>query len=546
MMKKRLLTLATAAILVCVSLWIPACSPQADYPPAIVPTITTPPAIETGAARSISVELYFRAGGDGALMPETRTVLCELNTHRAEAAVHALCGGPTDPVYTAVVPEGWTLTGVEQSGDICHVYFQSETAATEEELLILRAALAATVSKNGGSAYVNVFLNDMQPGYLDRPLGAQASVLEALDTYLAQYAANINANANNLDTDALIENNVELYFADTSRTLLLCDVRTLRYDSEADIVSIASSLLDELSKGPVNSEGREPVLPVDMRLLRTRHIAPDPVTDPAVDTPDATIPEVGANPTEAPTTEGGETPARSPAPGGGMLQLYFLNAASLADENERTLVFASLVHTLTSFLPNISEVEINLLNPAIQNERPELQTHIATLEQYIEYTERYTRADFKDALGQNVPLHFPLKDGTELSIVQRCLPQAAANSALCRLQSLFDGNANTGVDLTFLVPEDILSVTQSGENMLIVNFAPGFVEKLRAFSASGDTPLPGDTRTKMAVFSMINTLCEFPWISRVLFLEDGRQITETIDNIYFGNPLYYNPGLTAS
>ena len=523
-----------------------ACDVQTEVSPALTLSAVAPPLIEKDAGQYVSVRLHFPSVNEKELLSETRKVFCPREINIVEAAVYALCEGPTTPTYAAVVPDGWTLRNIEQSGNISLVYFTGDTPAAQSQLLLLRAALAATVSANGGSPYTDVLFNDMQPGYAGRPLGALAPIETTLETYLADYASNIGTEP---EIVTLHEQHAALYFTNATREFLLCDVRLLRYDSEADIGSIAASLVEELFKGPLSSNGREPVCPADMRLLRARFVTDAlplaPIDEAAADTivqdENAQDENTQAEDSAAVLNEQDEPTEQS-----GTLLLYFLNSETLAENNERMLVFSSLAYTVIGFLPQVEAVEIHLLNPAIQEEKAEIQSHISTLEHYLLSSVSFTRTDFAGMLGKNVPLHFPLKSGLELMRVQRCLEQSHANSPLYRLQALFDNGENAGAALNFLTPGDVLSVTQSQENMLVVNFAPGFTEKLRSFVSHGDTALPAATRSQMAIFSMINTLCEFPGISRVWFLEDGQCISETVGNIYLGNALYYSPGLTAS
>ena len=111
-----------------------------------------------------------------------------------------------------------------------------------------------------------------------------------------------------------------------------------------------------------------------------------------------------------------------------------------------------------------------------------------------------------------------------------------------RLQALFAGTADLGVSLTMFSPDDLLFVTIEGD-MAVVNWRKGFGNTLADFVNNGISHLPKSARARMVVYAMINTLCNMPGVQRVWMLEEGQRIDKTIDNIYLGNALLYNPGL---
>lgn len=483
------------------------CNAAAEYPAPLPANTLTPPADGQDDA-FIDVTLFFPTD-KRALGNETRTLERPVNVSRAQCAIEALSQGPQSDTLEAVFPKGWVLSKVELSGDVCNIYFTG-APATEDELVILRAAAAATVFANEGIAYTDVFLNGMQPGYLGNPLGVLSPITVPLDSYLSRvWRDNSEASAQG-EANALVSRNAQLYFTDLTGSLLLCDVREISYQKQEQANIVISALMGELAKGPLDSEGREPVLPPDMRLVKC--VLPGSVASPSSATDDI------------PLSAGTE---------GQIVDLYF----SVPERSViAPIVYASIVYTVTGFWPQTGGVRIFL------NETP--MTVDAVLENGDDGA-IFSRADFSNMLGHTVTLMFPDQDGIGLYPVLRCLPQSEAYDLKLRLTSLFTGPADPGIPLAMLDASGVESVSLHG-NMAVVNFYEGFFDQLRAFVESGVSHLPQNTRAQMTVFSIVNTLASIPGIEKVWLLENGTPIDRSINLLYLGGPLFYNPGLMLS
>lgn len=493
------------------ALLLSGCAAQAEYPPALAESTATPPPVETKREVPLMVELYFRSTDGRTLSAEQREVAWPAGTSRAQAALSALCDGPNSPSLAAVVPSGLSLKDVELSGDVCHVYFTGSAPENTQELLIARAAIAATVRASEGILYSDIYINGMQPGYNGRPLGVLQPVDVALDVYLADIKQeSVSTEQAEGEAGTFDSWNVPLYFSDAKGELLLCDVRTLPYSRKVDASLVITTLLGELAKGPVESNGREPILPIDMRLNK------------CVFAQDGVFLPQGAE-------EETVTPPAADEPG--IVELYFSRPSENFDE---MMVYASIVYTVTGFWPKVEGVRIYLDD--------ELVDVADVLGLDISPHTGFTRTDFAGMLGHTATLAFPDQDGLGLYPVLRCMPQHAVYDPLARLRALFTGPADPGVPLALFAPEDALSVSVQG-NTAVVNWKPGFYEKLAAFVDNGVSHLPRNTRAQMVVFAVVNTLAGIPGIERVWMLEDGQRINKSIDMIYLGNALFYNPGL---
>jgi hypothetical protein len=264
---------------------------------------------------------------------------------------------------------------------------------------------------------------------------------------------------------------------------------------------VISALLSELMKGPLESEGREPVLPTDMKLAKCSFVSRDAAGSTA---------DIAGSP--------------------GIAELHFSKPAEQFDQR---LVYAAIVCTVTSFWPGVEGVRIFLDETLVYpDEALGLHTQRSVFE----------RGDFDGVLGHTAVLAFPDQEGLGLYPVLRCMDQDTVYDPKERLQALFAGTADLGVSLTMFSPDDLLSVTIEGD-MAVVNWRKGFSDTLADFVNNGVSHLPKSARARMVVYAMINTLCNMPGVQRVWMLEEGQRIDKTIDNIYLGNALFYNPGL---
>ena len=484
------------------------CSAAREYPAPLPESVATPPPVTAENDTSIELELFFPTQDGHTLSSEKRQLARPKNVSRARSAIEALCEGPYSPTLSSAVPEDWKLSGVELSGDVCNIYFDGDPAANDE-LLVLRAAAAATVYASEGIQYTDIYLNGIQPGYGGNPLGVLSPIDIPLDSYLSAIELDNTDTGSGQTGEAnpLKTRNAQLYFTDITGSLLLCDVRQLSYQEQEHANIVIAALLGELAKGSLGSVGREPVLPSDMQLVK------------------CVVPEAGiASPSSAET----DIPLAVSVTDQ-VVDLYFTRPA----EEIPPIAYASIVYTVTGFWPRTEGVRIYLDDASV------------TLDTVLENGDRgdiFTRADFSGMLGHTVTLLFPDQDGLGLYPVLRCLPQNAAYDPLARLTALFTGPADPGLPLSMLEQGDVLNVSIQG-NMAVVNFRKGFYEKLAAFVESGVSRLPQNTRAQMTVFAMVNTLASMPGVDKVWMLENGERINKSINMLYLGNPLFYNPGL---
>lgn len=496
------------------------CLHQEQVPPAIIPNRSDiPDPMNYSASAALPVTLYYLTSNGLALSPEMHTLTRSEGQDWAEAAIRRLCEPADDPKLTSPIAESLVFTGTELSGDICNVYFTCESTYSTRDLLVARCAIANTITQIEDISYVDIFINDVQPGYAGKSLALQTPV-EQLDVFISNAQQEYEAFPGFSQAEVGIYNTkqIALYFTDKTESLLCSDARTISYERTSSVQNLIHILLDELNKGPLDTVSQKPLLPADMQLLS------EPLIE-AVDTSDRT--------TGKQQSASSQYFPASPA----IIELNFTTPASKFDAR---LAYGSIVYTITGFCPNIQGVRILHDGDPVPALSQIIPGSSAVQHQSRDY---FTRADFASLIGHAVTLAYPSSDGTALESKTQYVPQADAYRIQTRLHALFsdpaNGTLNQFADFT---SQDLLSAYVQGD-LAVLNWRSGFMEKLTDWIQNASSTIPAANRERMFVYSAINTLAQIPGVTRVWMLEDGAQIHSSASLIHLGNALFYNPGL---
>ena len=391
--KKRYVLLALALLMLCSAA---GCQVVGEYPAPLPVENVTPPPLVQDETLTFEAGLYFISEDGLRLHMEKRQVQRQEGESYAQAALGELCRGPMGSALQPVIPEGLTFSHVELAGSVCNVYLTGELPEEETRFLAARAAIAATVAYNEDVVYTDVYVNGIQPGYQDRPLGLAEPIDTALDAYLSDLQQSI-AGETMAEAAPFDSRSIALYFTDTSRNHLVADVRTINYNRTEELTTILNSVLDELAKGPLGSEGRESILPAGMRLKEQK---------------------ITGLPLALPQEEGPEDAESSLVPQVPVERIAELYFESPAEEYEEELVYGAIVYTVMGFCPQVEGVRMyfdgDLVDAASFRE--------GRGKAY------FTREDFKEHLGHTVKLAFPAMEGSGLYSVLHCLPQTKTSS----------------------------------------------------------------------------------------------------------------------
>lgn len=516
----------TTLLLITAILAATGCAEQSAYVPEM-PESKKTYLLDSDTEEIFYTELYFLAEGN-TLISEVREIKKPIGMTRAEAAIRELLfAGPSSSI---LVPynEWWadiSIQQVEVSGNVCLVYLGGEPEY-QVEVLRVRAAVAATVQAAQGCLYTDVYVEDIQYGYSYRPIGALQPAGMAVDVLSTQYPPpegdSSQANASIYETrDAL------LYFINRDEQLLVAEARTLQYSLADSIGDMLTLLFDELKEGPTSEWDRSSPIPGTLNYISSTYMVGPSI--PHADTDGMPMPldmDIVTNDNaEIPTTFTAIPSAY------GSITLYFEGEYDIADEK---MLAAALVNTATSFLPRIDGVRIMINN------------NLLCVSDLLGYTAlrsddaTFFRTDFLDIVGATATLCVPTSDGTGVYPLPYPVSQDTFSDGAALLRTLFGLEPKIGLSFFTLHENDVLSVSKQGSRA-VANFQAGFYDKLVEFMRLCE--LPREQSEKLVVFGIVNTLCSLSGIESVVMLENGEQIDKTLENIYLGNELYFNPGI---
>jgi len=467
---------------------------------------------DTGSAMNSAV--YFYNATNGMLTAEPRRLIVKTDTNPAEAAVEALLAGPSSSSgLTGVAPAGMTLGSIEFSREVANVYLRYDGEPMQQrDQYVLELAIASTVTDILGATYICVFLNGMQTGFkggLRAPLRKQTvSVEEAWQQADARYAA-----GRALLTDALLPDGTQptatptapgtdavppeepyvpatmelqtvLYYISADGGYLLPEVHTVKYTQG----KVVEALIAELKKTPNNSTLMKSPLPEDLAI------------------------------TGALTTleDGTRT-----------LALNFSERID-AGADEAVLSYASLIYTLTGFIPGVRTVELYVSGSPI--------TSIGAMDNLGDGIQR---GDFVGYIGSSALLYFDDSNSDLLLPVSRSMEQGKTWSARARVLELLRGPLKgDGDDVLPVMPPgvtdaDILSVNVYGDTAY-VNLSQRFRSACAGMTAKTEMLL---------VYAIVNTITAMDGISKVQFLIEGKQTQTLAGTLCLADPFLKNYGI---
>ena len=515
------------------------CGASTEYPEPLPFSTDMPPTLEESVSRQVGfdAQLYFISQDGRMLFPEERLVESTLNKSRAEAVILALFKGPVSEALQASVPEGLSLQSVEVSMDVCNIYLTGGAFPGRRPWVTLRAALAATVCAVEEVSAVNVYFNGMEPGYLGRPLGALRPIEDALDVYLNNLKQEYEVLASQPNTEAgsFETHTASLCFLDVTGSLLLARTTDINYARNATKSQVAELLILKLLEGDAGPDSLEPVLPADLRLVR----------------PPEFIYERGVAPQDnaADAAAGSSGDEKETIPSGGDADVDLDEEAYVVVTIQRPvqsydekLMCGALTRTICGYIPKVKGVCI-----VVQDADGSLTQLGDTWEAEVGDTLKsdgrryFTARSFSSLIGEKVYLSFPDSDGTALYHVGRAVPCVAAYDPRVRLAELFVGPADPGVLYPAFSAEDIRSVYIVGD-IAVVDWAAGFRNQFMQTLQADATTIPVERRELLFVYSVVNTLTEFPGVQRVWMMENGEKLG-MLEQIYLGGALLRSPGI---
>ena len=433
-----------------------------------------------------------------------------IGRHGAETVLRELLSYPgntlVQPLSKAVKLQLSGTNPVEVSRDVATVNLSTSANQLEpRELYTVCQAITNTLTEFGDIRYVNVLISGVQAG-LDisatLPMGTlQRRTGEDLNALWEQ----ADAQRVPLSEDASsrrLSTMVTLYFPAKLGTGILPEVRNVSFEGQTP-PQLISGLLQELSRG-AEYLGNVPAMPDLIKLMT-------------------------------------DTPAMSETSGGGRkVTLRFspdLNEALKDNGLTRSICMASLTYTLTTFLPNVTAVEVFIGEQQISEVTP---SSIYLPDSPIAFSRGLQqRSDYSAFLLSYCRLFFA-SDGGKLTAVNRPVPYYQAKNPRYLLLQLNEGprayDSNTGLGAVFpagLADADLLGLGLAGQTML-VHLSDGF--------KAASSTLSGAAERQM-IYAIVNTLCENPVVSKVRFYVAGGQPETLAGEVYLPGEFLPAPGL---
>ncbi len=461
-----------------------------------------------------AVALYLPNLSGTRLIAQYERLSLPMARHPAETVVRRLLAstGTADalPLASGVTLQLAPGSTVEVSGGVATVNLAaSAVRLSHAELYTVSQAIANTLSQWGDIQSVNVLVSGVQPG-LDvaatMPAGCFARAYDQDVGTLYERAAAQKAQVGEDASQKRFSAVAALYFPAQGGKGVLCEARSLSFPGQTQ-PQIILSLLSVLSSGARSFTG-VPTLPD----LPSRLIAEPSVRDIA-------------------------------ATGDRVATLHFdatLNTALIDAGVPRSVMMASVVTTLCTFVPGLHGVEV-----VIGDERV---TEIVPAGIYEGAGEAISfeggiarRGDFGRFLLSHCTLYFA-NDAGRLARVLRPVPCYQAQNARYLLNQLLLGpqpyDSVTGLRAALpsgLSDIDLLGVSIAGDTMLL-NLSDGFAQ-----ACVGLAP----ERERLLVYSVVNTMTALRSVKRVMLFVAGMQPDTLAGEIYLPGEFMENVGIVA-
>ncbi len=280
------------------------------------------------------------------------------------------------------------------------------------------------------------------------------------------------------------------------------------YDAKTSKEKIAELAINNLTKPLDNTQGLQSALPNGFELISV-HFDSDMVSQ---------------NTTEN-KPESETLPAQSTLSDGDVLNLVLAKPKTCYDMKN---MCGALTMTLTGFIPNICGIRISI------------QDHNGNTNALYN-GEVLTRAMFSDQIGHTIPLDYPLENGTGFATMNQVVAGMDSYTPSIRLQALLDYQQASQKLFPNFSGSDVKDIYITG-NTAVIDWKEGFSKKLKTIQETGNSELSQERRIWLFLYSIINTMTEFPGVQKVWMLENGQKLG-TQGGVYLGNALMRNPGV---
>lgn len=471
-------------------------------------SVTLPPAkavyqAPNGDESRESVEtilLYLPDRRAGQLVPHALTVALPPNRHPAETAVQKLLSFSGDddcaPLIAGNPLSLFSGSGVEVSGDTATLNLSVSALALQgEQLMLVSRAITNTLCQWGDIRYVNLLIAGKQPGTdisASVPMGSLVKTSNEEKLWKAG------------DEGGRFSAVATLYYPAPLGKGVLAEARAVTFPGKT-LPDMAMGLLTALSAEAQTLHGVPAVPALDLLLA-----APVSVSE---------------------STTGG----------GRIVHIRFTDAANetfISHGIPRSVMMASMVLTLTTFLPNIEGVEVTIGQETVASLAPTGLSE-GGAKQIVFKDRLMRRGDFSRFLLGIVSLYFT-GPNQRLVRVERALPYYQTQNIRALFQQLLSGPdaAETMQQLRATLPgsvrnADLIGFTAEKDTVLL-NFSSDFIAACQGLSPEEE---------QLMVYSLVNTLSSLRGIRRVRFYVTGGQPDTFAGSLYLPGEFLFNPSI---
>jgi len=455
--------------------------------------------------------LYLPRRDGTRLVVKYSQVLFSASRHEAETAVRALLTYPeTDDCLPAGKGVTIQLTGntpVEISHDVCSVNLTPSCLALDmEDFITLCQAITNTVTEFLDVKYVNILVSGRQ-------IGLDTASMLPLGTLQRRVGEDLGAAYSRVDIQRVKYNEeheqkrftsaATLYFPAADGNGILPEARMITFPGQMP-AQLAQTLLNELSQGA--------------QLLSSI---------PA-------LPNLNAFLTSPPAVTQTSTGTRH-------ITLSFdssLNEALAESQLTRSSLMASLTYTLTTFIPETSGVIVFIGDEPVLSVTP---ASIYAANEPIYFRDGVQqRGDYSRLLLGLAKLYFASEDGQKLIAVYRPVPYFEVRNPRYLLEQLAQGPKpyDDYANVRPVMPEGLRDPDFLGfaveDDTLLINLSLAFQAACSQYD---------ETRERLLIYAMVNTLCETLSLKRVRFYIADNQPEYLSGHLYLPGYFIINTGI---
>lgn len=471
-------------------------------------TVTLPPAKAVYQApdgdehrdKVETVLLYLPSVSTGQLIPYAMTMALPPNRHPAETALSRLLSFSGNETVRSLLDgvqlDMFSGSKVEVSGNTATVNLGAAALALDsQQMVTVSRAITNTLTQWGDIRYVNILIASKQPG-IDITATLPMGSLRKTDNEEPLWDVPAG--------DTRFTSVATLYYPALMGKGVLAEARAVTFAGK-NLSDMVNGLLTALSADASTLTGLPDVPALDLLLAEPVIIAD------------------------------------SSTGGGRVIRLHFQEAANqvfISSGIPRSVMMASIVLTLTTFIPNISGVSVRIGEEEI---RALVPTGVlsGSGREILFADSIMRRKDFSNFLLALSPLYFDNGEG-RLTRVLRPLPFYQARHVRVLFEQLLQGPdaAETGFGLKSTFPtgiksSDLLGFTVENDTVLM-NFSEDFLQRCQGLSAQQE---------RLVIYSLVNTLGELRGIRRVRFYIAGQQPETLSGSLYLPGEFLFNPDI---